>query len=339
MKLGRYILIVLIIIVFGYYFNDIQIKKDVIVAKWDSYQAFFQSMSSWDRWMMKIYMRSHGAPTLYPGVYRFEKSLWYKEFLEVTSTPPKPVTAKITLLEGWSSYDFDALLAKKWYAASWVYRSYITDQTVIESLRKTYSFLPLGMSTLEWFLYPDTYNVDINKSDVIEQLVKLQLQNFNTKVRSPYGSQFASFDSKLKAWGFDFKMSTYSIIKLASIIENEEKAQANKATIAWLFLNRINTNMQLWADVTLCYGLAVTYDLCTPAFIVEHLYDKQNPYNTRQQSGLPPTPISNPSLPSITSVLDYVKSDYLYYLHDNKGKIYYGSSLQEHNANKSKYLP
>ena len=148
-----------------------------------------------------------------------------------------------------------------------------------------------------------------------------------------------AFDAKLKGDGFGFKMTPYSVIKLASIIENEEKTQANKAAIAGLFINRIDTNMQLGADVTLCYGLGVTYDLCTPSFIVEHLYDKQNPYNTRQQTGLPPTPISNPSLDSIDAVLNYIKSDYLYYLHDKNGAIHYGSSLQEHNANKSQYLP
>ena len=123
------------------------------------------------------------------------------------------------------------------------------------------------------------------------------------------------------------------------IIENEEKNNQNKQTIAWLFLNRIEQWMQLGADVTLCYGKWVLYSVCTPTFIVNNLYDKLNPYNTRIQTWLPPTPISNPSVQSIAAVLSYKKSDYLYYLHDAKWWIHYGRSLEEHNANKSQHLP
>jgi UPF0755 protein len=71
-------------------------------------------------------------------------------------------------------------------------------------------------------------------------------------------------------------------MKLASVIENEEKATANKPMIAGIFLNRIQKGMRLDADVTLCYGKGVTYEQCTPAFIVQHLYEDTNPYNTRQ---------------------------------------------------------
>jgi UPF0755 protein len=71
-------------------------------------------------------------------------------------------------------------------------------------------------------------------------------------------------------------------MRLASVIENEEKANVNKPIIAGIFLNRIQAGMRLDADVTLCYGKAVTYDQCTPAFIVQNLYEKSNPYNTRQ---------------------------------------------------------
>lgn len=71
-------------------------------------------------------------------------------------------------------------------------------------------------------------------------------------------------------------------MKLASVIENEEKSNANKPTIAGVFINRIQKGMRLDADVTLCYGKAVTYTQCTPAFIVDNLYENTNLYNTRQ---------------------------------------------------------
>jgi UPF0755 protein len=53
---------------------------------------------------------------------------------------------------------------------------------------------------------------------------------------------------------------------------------------------------------------------------------------------MPPQAISNPAVDSIDAVLNFVDSDYVYYLHDSKGGIHYGSTLAEHNANKRKYL-
>lgn len=340
MKLGRYILVSIVVLISLYQLNTIQIDKDIVVSKGDGYDVFFRAMSWRDASMMKIYLKLHYPqdPTVYPGVYRFEKSLNYSSFLKVISVPPKPVMAKITLLEWWSSRDADALLVKKWYITPGDYRSYITNPDIIKQAIATYPFLPDTLTSLEWFLYPDTYHIDLNKGRVVEQLVQLQLQTFLKKVWLPNQDAFVQFNAKLQKDSFDFKMSTYSIIKLASIIENEEKNNQNKQTIAGVFLNRIYNGMQLGADVTLCYGKSITYDQCTPSFIVNNLYDDTNPYNTRRQVGLPPTPISNPALQSIEAVLYYKMTNYVYYLHDANGKIYYGTTLQEHNTNKERYL-
>jgi len=137
------------------------------------------------------------------------------------------------------------------------------------------------LTSLEGYLYPDTYFLDITKP-IIPQLLTLQLQAFKDKVRTPYGSQISSFSSTLRTSGYEFDLTAYSVIKLASVIENEEKADSNKPLIAGIFLNRIQQGMRLDADVTLCYGKSVTYDQCTPKFIVEYLYEDTNPYNTRQ---------------------------------------------------------
>lgn len=88
-----------------------------------------------------------------------------------------------------------------------------------------YEFLrqmPTKVSTLEGFLYPDTYNVDKNKP-LIPQLVNKQLQGFETRVRSKL--------SEPK----DF----YKTLILASVLEKEERNTDNKATVAGIFLKRL----------------------------------------------------------------------------------------------------
>lgn len=65
--------------------------------------------------------------------------------------------------------------------------------------------------------------------------------------------------------------------------------------------------MQIDADISLCYGLAKPYASCTPSVIVNFLYDKTNPYNTRAVAGLPPTPIANVPASTIKAILDAKK--------------------------------
>ena len=96
--------------------------------------------------------------------------------------------------------------------------------------------------------------------------------------------------------------------------------------------------MKIDADITLCYGLRTSYTSCTPAVIARNVSDKNNVYNTRAIRGLPPTTICNPTRESINAVINPQASDYLYYLHDMQGNIHYGTTLEEHNANKAKYL-
>lgn len=96
--------------------------------------------------------------------------------------------------------------------------------------------------------------------------------------------------------------------------------------------------MKIDADITLCYGLKTSYTDCTPSIIARNVNDANNKYNTRAVRGLPPTTICNPTRESINAVVNPQSSDYLYYLHDMEGNIHYGKTLEEHNANKAKYL-
>ncbi len=338
MKLWRYILILAVLLFFFYFTNRISLSRDVTIEEGDTYNKFFEAMSWRDRVTLKLYLKQETNPALYPGVYRIEKPLSYKDFIAEVSKVPQPVSVKIVLLEGWSSFDYEDTLVKKGLIQAGEFLNVINDSQKIAAFQQEFEFLPKDIKTLEGFLYPDTYNVDANQPNVAEQIVRMQLENFNKKVRIPNKEKFQSFQSKLSSDGFNFPLSTYAIIKLSSIIENEEKNNDNKQTIASVFLNRLNQGMSLGADVTLCYGKSITYKLCTPNFIVEHLYDKENLYNTRQNVGLPPTPISNPSITSIDWVLNYTKSPALYYLHDKNGKIYFGNTLEQHNQNKANHL-
>lgn len=340
MKIGRYILLIGIVVIFGFW-NKVNIDGQIIINQWDTYGKFYDQLSRWDRFTLKIYNKFGwgGSANIYPGVYNFTWwSYSYKQFQEIITTPPPKNLLKLTVLEWWSIYDIDALLSKDNIINKWEFISYVQDQATIWSFQSDYNFLPDDITTLEWYLYPDTYMIDISKENKIWQLVKLQLDNFQDKIWDEHSTLFTQINTNLKRDGYEFELSPYTIIKLASIVENEEKNDENKPTIWGIFLNRIQNNMQIDADITLCYGKKVTYSECTPSFIVQHLRDSTNPYNTRARAGLPPTPISSPTLSSILAILKYNKTNNLFYLHSPNWEIYYGWSLEEHNANKSRYL-
>ena len=122
------------------------------------------------------------------------------------------------------------------------------------------------------------------------------------------------------------------------MIEKEERANAQKPTIAGIFLSRLSQGIQLGADITLCYGMKEPYETCTPSRIGAGIYDTQNPYNTRIQKGLPPTPISSVSEKTFSALLRFTATPYLFYLHDAQGEIHYATTNAEHEINKQKYL-
>jgi len=339
-KIGRWILLFLIIVfVRKIFYSPIKIDSsslawEVLIKKWDNFQSFTKNLAKPKQFALKFYVYFHkdsiDLSKIQEWTYVFSGEYSKAEFLDVIAQWPKQTYKKYTVLEGWSIYDIDFDLSKKWLIKTGDYISFVTNSDIISKYVQRYEFLSYTnkrLSSLEWFLYPDTYHLDI-EWNFIDQLVYLQLDNFNKKVWTKYSQQIKSFS----------KLDWYDLLTLATVIEKEEKNNLNKATIAGIFFNRLSNWMRLDADITLCYGLKEPYETCTPAFINKAIYDKSNLYNTRQNGGLPPQAIANPSAESIDAVLNSKKTDYFFYLHDAKGNIHYGKTLAEHNDNKNKYL-
>lgn len=98
----------------------------------------------------------------------------------------------------------------------------------------------------------------------------LQLETFTKRVWAD--AQTKKSTSSL-AW--------YDVIKLASIVEKEERSQTNRPTVAGVLLKRFQLGTLIGADISLCYFFEKPYKECTPGFIAQHVSDTNNPYNTR----------------------------------------------------------
>jgi len=120
-------------------------------------------------------------------------------------------------------------------------------------------------------------------ADIVSALVRVQLDTFGSKVWDVLSSDITAFSTRLAGDFPRVQLDWYDIIRLASVIQKEERIAANQPTIAGLFLRRLHIGMRLDADITLCYGLKQPYAVCTPSYIARYVSDKTNVYNTRQQ--------------------------------------------------------
>lgn len=213
--------------------------------------------------------------------------------------------------------------------------------------------LPEGAS-LEGFLYPATYTL-VNSANggpfqvtTAEALVRMMLDKF-------YNAVGEARLNVPESRGLTF----YQVIALASIVEREAVLEEERPLIAGVYQNRLDgkggLKRILNADPTVIYA-ADTMKLRDLPFEqwanyffwsvpegglanVQVSADLRG-YQTYQNAGLPPGPISSPTVASIDAALaPETETGYLYFLAipDGSGASAFAKTLAEHNANKQKY--
>ena len=317
------------------------VDAEVAVRSGDTMAVFYRELSDWQEKRVRWYLRRNAIDMsgLEVGDYRFTDRYSPSSFITHILAGSEKNFVRVTVLEGWSIFDIDDYLFRQGFINKGEYIAYVSNRENIAALQRSYDFLAQAWSinSLEGFLYPDTYFLD-QDADVVPTLVRTQLDTFNRRVWQVIQDDLVWFQRRLSQDFPRVRFSWQDIVNLASVVQKEERIVANQPTIAGIFLARLQLGMRIDADITLCYGLKQPYSVCTPSYIARHVSDRNNIYNTRQRHGLPPSIIANVPLSAIQSVLNYVVSDYLYYLHDPRGGIHFGRTLEEHNRNRQLYL-
>lgn len=125
-------------------------------------------------------------------------------------------------------------------------------------------------------------------------------------------------------------------VRIASLIQREAAGKHDMRLISGILWNRIFSGMKLDIDATLQY-VKGTPGEWWPEVTGKDKYIK-SPFNTYQNKGLPPSPISNPSLDAIAAAYNPQKTDCLFYLHDKNRKIHCTKTYEGHKKNVEKYL-
>ena len=123
---------------------------------------------------------------------------------------------------------------------------------------------------------------------------------------------------------------------LASIVERETAKSEERAHVAAVYLNRLRQGMKLQADPTVVYaasgGIGTLDHKLTRAEL-----DRDDPFNTYRNNGLPPGPICAPSVASILAVLHPVESSDLYFVADGTGGHAFAATREAHERNVVKW--
>ncbi len=274
--------------------------------------------------IFKIYGAFSGSfDKIKPGRYLFPKNIEVSRLMKILIDGPEEIS--IIIPPGLTLAEIDDRLS-----VSGVIRPGELINLNIDNLRKDYPWLPAETKgaiggPLEGFLMPDTYNF-FPGTDA-GSAAKTFLDNFYEKVGKAGGLLF-----------FTKQGNVLKIINLASILEKEVPDSSERRLAAGILNKRISVGMPLQVDAALVYGECRGRFLNCPP-LDKSDYKKDFSYNVYTRQGLPPGPISNPSLDAIKAALTPVKSIYWYYLSDPKTKeTIFSETLDEHNENRAKYL-
>ncbi len=241
---------------------------------------------------------------------------------------PSPIVYKeektIKIVEGWRNGEIIKLLEENSLSSK---EDFIQAQKDYDLSK--FSFLadkPKGFD-LEGYLYPDTYRVFA--STTATEIIDRMLSNLDKKLTP-------KMREDIKAQG----KTIFQILTMASLIEKEAPISYSKGDnhdakiIAGIFWNRIKSGQALQSCATLAYILGVNKAQYTEADT-----KIKSPYNTYQNPGLPPGPISNPGILAIEAAIYPIATNYNYFLTPSGSKdIVYASTYAEHLRNKNKYL-
>lgn len=179
--------------------------------------------------------------------------------------------------------------------------------------------LGIGADTLEGYLFPETYTVNVGAS--AQELIEAMVTEFEDRLTP-----------ELLAAAAQQNLNRHQLVTLASIIQKEAGNLDEMPLIAAVFHNRLQRRIPLQADPTVIYGIADFDGNLTR----KHL-ETPTPYNTYRRRGLPPGPIASPGIEALQAAAHPADVNYLYFVARGDGTHVFNATLREHNRDVRRY--
>lgn len=242
----------------------------------------------------RLYLKTANVQSgLKAGKYELRTGMPFPEVVNELKKGPEIEFVKLVIPEGFTLEQTAAQVEKLTHISASDFIAAATPATA-----SVPGLIPPQVKTLEGLLYPSTYFVE--KTETAEGLVRRLVREFNKNYQK---LRVADRAQKLGR-------TPYEIVVIASMIEEEAKADEERGEISAVIHNRLRQNIPLGIDATIQY--AVKKYEGQP--LTRSDLELDSPYNTRKRAGVPPGPIASPRAGSLEAALDPADVDYIFYV-------------------------
>ncbi len=245
-----------------------------------------------------------------PGVITIHKDMSYKAILDTLVQADRD-TVRVVIPEGYTIKQIAETLSNEGICS-------VDDfYNALDASLYDYKFLkdlPERENRLEGYLFPATYEFSPNMS--ARAIVNTMLESFDKVYTDEYYERTKNVN-----------MTVDEVVTMASIIERETNAKGERAKVAGVFYNRLNSDKKLESCATVQYILGENKPVLS-------ISDTQidSPYNTYKNTGLPIGPIASPGADCIKAALYPEKTNALYFVLGADGEHIFSNTYEEHQA-------
>jgi UPF0755 protein len=269
-------------------------------------------------WAFEWYIRNHGLrDELQAGTYSLKPNLSIAQIAEIL-TQGKIATDLVTIFPAKRIDQIRDDLINQGFEVKAVENAldpsnYAKHPALVDKPEK---------ASLEGYLYPESFQRTANTK--LNTIIEASLDEMQKRLTPPIRAGFAKRG-----------LTVHQGVILASIIEQEVGSKDNdrdledKRKVAQVFLKRIKEGIKLESDATSSYGAILAGD--------EPSLTYTSAYNTYQNSGLPPGPISNVGENSLTAVSNPASTNFLFFVAGHDCVTRFSYTNKEHDALKSKH--
>ena len=301
-KIIFFLTVILLALGYSYYQIEKKTKYDNFILEIDSSKPLRKSLETLPiakSVFFKIYLKlNNGGKNIKAGYYEINGDYNIKDLISILESG-KSKGYKFTIIEGYTVKNvIDKLVAN----GIGEREKYLSALNEIE-----FPYLTPNKN-YEGYFYPETYFIPEKYDE--KSTLELFLNEFLKKFPEDK---------------YPDKEDFYKKLIMASILEREAALDSEKPLMASVFYNRIEKNMTLSADSTV--NFLYNYEK-------KRIYYKDleivSPYNTYKNKGLPPAPISNPTISSVEAAYKPAKTDYLFFVTKGGGAHFFSKTYKEH---------
>ncbi len=260
--------------------------------------------------VLTAYLSGH-PHSIKAGEYALLPGMHPSDLLELFASG-KVIQHAFTIVEGWTFRELRSALAQD--------KVLLQTLTGVEDAALMARLGRPGVMPEGWFR-PDTYHYPRGTTDV--EFLRRALDAMQKHLDMEWSQRASDLPYR----------DAYQALIMASIVEKETAAPAERPQIAGVFVRRLKLGMPLQTDPTIIYGLGAGYD----GNIKRRDLTTDNPYNTYLRTGLTPTPIALPGKAALHAALHPEAGNALYFVSRGDGTHQFSATLDEHNQAVIKY--